>query len=70
MIIENGWSGVSIRYGTAYFKKVDYQIKVGHLNAVDGCDTWVYDPEQEPWTKYVDYDLSGKGDILTFADWA
>ena len=69
MIIDKGWSGVSLRWGTAFFKKVNYQMKEGHLNAVDGCDTWVYDPKKEPWTEYKNYDLGGKGDVKSISNW-
>ena len=49
-VVENGWSGVSVRWGHAYFKKVNYQIKPSDLNLAYGCDTWVYDPTREQET--------------------
>ena len=47
MVIDNGWSSVSLRMGSAYFKKFDYPLKMKHLKAVDGCDVWVYDTNKE-----------------------
>jgi hypothetical protein len=46
-IIEKGYSGVSLRWGTAFFKKVDYLITKEKLDSVGDCETWVYDPSKD-----------------------
>ena len=42
LIIEKGWSCVALRWGTAFCKKLDYQVEARHLNPVSDCDTWIY----------------------------
>ena len=46
MVIDNGWSGFTLHKGTAYFKKIDAQLSLRHLNAKNGCETWVYNPDK------------------------
>ena len=46
-IKEKGYSGVSLRWGTAFFKKVDHVITRQELNDVSDCETWVFDPSKE-----------------------
>ena len=46
-IIEKGYSGVSLRWGTAFFKKVNYLITRDKLDSVRDCETWVYDQSKD-----------------------
>ena len=61
MIIDNGWSGVTLRYGIAYFKKVDYRLNSEHFTSCGDCDTWIYDA-----TKNIDYKIGYTADVQTF----
>ena len=47
-IIQKGYSGVTLKWGCAFFKKVDYLIKRENLERIEDCDTWVYDSSKDP----------------------
>jgi hypothetical protein len=44
MVIDNDWSSVTLRWGTAFFKKVDGQIDNHDLGYHRGAEIWVYYP--------------------------
>jgi hypothetical protein len=45
--VEKGYSGVALRWGNAFFKKVDHVIREEELNDCADCDIWVYDPSRD-----------------------
>ena len=77
-IKKKGYSGVSTRWGHAFFKKVDHVITERELNDVDDVITWVFDPSKKDverplpesgWSFHKGKDLGGVGDVESIANW-
>ena len=75
---KKGYSGVSTRWGHAFFKSVNHVITESELNDVDDVVTYVFDPSYKDierplpeggWTFYKDKDFGGH-DVESIADWA
>ena len=78
-IKKKGYSGVSTRWGHAFFKSVNHVITESELNDVDDVVTYVFDPSKRDverplpeggWTFHKGKDLGGVGDVESIADWA
>ena len=77
-IKKKGYSGVSTRWGHAFFKSVNHVITESDLNDVDDVVTWVFDPSKKDverplpergWTFHHGKDLGGVGDVESIANW-
>ena len=54
MVIENGWSSVTVaKNGHAYFKKFNYQLAEHHLKPNPHVDAiWIYNPNGHATVPY------------------
>ena len=77
-IKKKGYSGVSTRWGHAFFKQVGHVITERELNDVDDVITWVFDPSKKDverplpesgWSFHKGKDLGGVGDVESIANW-
>ena len=47
LVLNNGWTGMTLRDGNAYFKKIygqDQKFTSSMLTECDECVTWIYNP--------------------------